>query len=409
MPLDNATVKERIVLHLNRFPGFGPDEIYNIPFDLTQDGIAEVVGISRAHASLELKKLEDAGKVAFWQAHIKGSDSKRKAYYLLSTGISDATELKIRFESSGILIDSLLDMKRCDPEIMWESLNEKDRESFGIACVFRIPIKREELPKTSTGVIPTSINGLITISDNVKSNYLNVVDPDKIKSWHSFAADWWMGQGDEQERLYHLVMSGRKTEACKLLIKSSEEFLENPNEDLLLTLKNLDAVPKFSESVYTIRSRIAISCKDSEDALKCAERLDDFNSSESTLIRAEVDIITNNAKKAFEEASAIFDCRESARAAIIAAGALLSLERFNDADVFLDAAYKILRDNNDATRMDEILILRAATAYGCGKVDASLSYLNKALRFCRNTSTRDRIDSLIRNLKDDPENVRFRS
>jgi hypothetical protein len=95
--LESATIRERALLHLNRFPDVNPSELFNIPFDLTQDGIASVLGISRAHASLELKKLKETGKLDYWQAHIKGSGTKRKAYYLLPEGFAEAELLRKRF------------------------------------------------------------------------------------------------------------------------------------------------------------------------------------------------------------------------------------------------------------------------------------------------------------------------
>ena len=51
----DVTVKERILLHLSKFSAVQPGQEYNVPFDLTQDGIAVVAGITRAHASLDLK------------------------------------------------------------------------------------------------------------------------------------------------------------------------------------------------------------------------------------------------------------------------------------------------------------------------------------------------------------------
>jgi len=211
--IESATIRERALLHLNRFPGMTPNEMFNVPFDLTQDGIASVLGISRAHASLELKKLKEIGKVDDWQAHIKGSGTKRRVYYLLPDGMAEAELLKKRFEKSGITVETLLDMKRCEPEIMWDSLSAEDRETFGAACVFRVKIQRKTLPHTNTGVIPADFYGMTCISEDVREKYLSLADPGKARAWHSYAADWWMDHekdyrkdDDEdqcQERLYH--------------------------------------------------------------------------------------------------------------------------------------------------------------------------------------------------------------
>ena len=404
--MENVTIRERTLLHLSRFPNMNPNEIFNVPFDLTQDGIASILGISRAHASLELKKLKEAGRADDWLAHIKGIGSKRKAYYLLPDGFAEAEQLKKRFESSGIMIDALLDMKRCDPDVMWESLSTKDRETFGLACVFRVSIPRKTLPETNTGVIPSDFFGMISISDNVREKYLSVVDPKKTATWHSRAADWWMDYDDDQERLFHLVKAGRNTEACKLLVKRSEEFLGNPNEDLFTIVKDIVIIPKYTESIYSIRSKLAIECNDAKDALDCAAVLDAFSGDEPTLIRAEADIISGHTEKALASASKIFEEKESARSALIVAKCLFIMERWDDADAFLGSAYKAISTDGNVTRIDEILFLRAGIAYRRGKIDETLSYLNKASSVCKKDILKERIATAISNIRDGKE-VRF--
>jgi tetratricopeptide (TPR) repeat protein len=397
--IENATVRERALLHLSRFPDVNPNEMFNVPFDLTQDGIASVLGVSRAHASLELKKLKEAGKINDWQAHVKGSGTKRMVYYLLPDGAAEAVMLWKRFESSGLAVEALLDMKRCDPEIMWESLNAKDRETFGLACVFRVSIQRKTLPETTTGVIPADFFGNTSISENIRNNYLSHADSEKIRVWHSRAADWWMDKGDdEQERFYHLVKSGRNTEAGKLIRKMADDFLENPNEDLLAILKEMMVIPKYAESVYTIRARVAIECMDIDDALVCADAITRFSAKDADLVRAEAYMLSGNAEKGFDLASSLFEKDPSSRAALISAKCLFRMKKYEEASKFLAVSSEVLYCNNDATGIDEILILRAGIAYGRGKADESLSYLNKAKKVSRKGTTKDRIDTLTKSI-----------
>lgn len=377
-----------------------PNEMFNIPFDLTQDGIASVLGISRAHASLELKKLKETGKVDDWLAHIRGAGSKRKAYYLLPDGLAEAELLKERFESSGVVIDTLLDMKRCDPGVMWESLNVKDRETFGLACVFRVPIPRKTLPDTNTGVIPADFYGMTCISDDVREKYLSLADPEKVKVWHSRAADWWIdNENDDQERLYHLVHAGRNIEACKLTVKNSEGFLENPNEDLLEILMVMPAVPKYAEPVHSIRARIALDCSDAKDALYCADILSDYLTPESDIIRAEAAMISGDVENALSMATSLFNASPSSKTALIAAKCLFKMDKLDEASAFLDSSCNVLSDNNDATRIDEILFLRAGIAYRSGKIDETLSYLSKASKVSRKDMMKERIDTISKNIK----------
>lgn len=384
-----------------------PSEMFNIPFDLTQDGIASVLGISRAHASLELKKLKESGKVDDWLAHIRGAGSKRKAYYLLPDGFAEAEMLKQRFESSGIVIEALLDMKRCDPGVMWESLSAKDKETFGLACVFRVPIPRKTLPETNTGVIPADFYGMTCISDNVREKYLSMADPEKAKVWHSRAADWWMdNDDDDQERFYHLVKAGRNTEACKLAVRCAEEFLENPNEDLLEIMKEMTIIPKYTESLYGIRARVALDCSDVGDALICADILADFLTTDADVIRAEATMISGDPAKAFEMANAMFNESPSSKVALIAAKCLFKMKRYSEASEFLNSSCNVLSDHNDASRIDEIMFLRAGIAYELGKIDEALSYLSKAKKISKKDRMTERIDNAMKNITNKKE-VRF--
>jgi len=401
--MENATIRERALLHLYRFTDMTPSETFNVPFDLTQDGIASVLGISRAHASLELKKLKELGKVDDWQAHIKGSGTKRRVYYLLPDGVAEAETLKKRFEASGIAVEALLDMKRCDPGIMWESLSAKDKETFGYACVFRVQIERKTLPEMSTGVIPIDFYGMTCISDSVREKYLMNVDPEREKDWHKRAADWWIDHdkkcANAQERLFHFVKAGRNIEACKFILRMSEEFIENPNDDLLTILKEMTVVPKYTQSAYNIRAKVALECGDAIDAFACADMLADFQTNDAAIIRAEANMLSGDAEKGFVIASSVFKNEPSSKAALVAAKCLFRLKRYKEASDFLTSSYEVLTNNNDATGIDEILMLRAGIAYDMGKMDETLSYLSKAKKVSRKDATRVKIDAFTKNIK----------
>jgi len=85
----HVTVKQKIMLHLMHFTNI-PNNSFNVVYDITQDGISNSVGVTRAHVSVELKKLRECGAVVTWKAHILGSSTKRLAYILTPSGIEDA-------------------------------------------------------------------------------------------------------------------------------------------------------------------------------------------------------------------------------------------------------------------------------------------------------------------------------
>ena len=80
----SLTVGERIVLHLSHYGKYM--DAYEVPMDICQDGIARALGISRAHATLELKKLKSRNKVVEKRVHIKKGRTRRKVYFLSTSG-----------------------------------------------------------------------------------------------------------------------------------------------------------------------------------------------------------------------------------------------------------------------------------------------------------------------------------
>jgi tetratricopeptide (TPR) repeat protein len=78
------TVSERILYHLNSYVKF--EDKYEVPFDITQDGISQSCSISRAHAAIELKKLKASGIIEEKLAHVRRGKARRKTYFLTQAG-----------------------------------------------------------------------------------------------------------------------------------------------------------------------------------------------------------------------------------------------------------------------------------------------------------------------------------
>ncbi len=78
------TVGERILVHLSGFLRHA--DAYECPVEMTQDGIAAALSLSRAHVALELKRLKSTGKVDERMAHVTNARSRRKVYELTPAG-----------------------------------------------------------------------------------------------------------------------------------------------------------------------------------------------------------------------------------------------------------------------------------------------------------------------------------
>ena len=66
------TIGDRLILHLYTYRSVNPEDYFNIPWELTQDGISSSLGISRAHASIELKRQKEKGTITETLVRIKG-------------------------------------------------------------------------------------------------------------------------------------------------------------------------------------------------------------------------------------------------------------------------------------------------------------------------------------------------
>ncbi len=398
--MEHLTIRERILLHLSRFKMVNEEEVYNLPFDLTQDGIAAALGISRAHSSLELKKLRVAGKVRENQVHVIGSGIRRKVYYLEPDGKTESEYVRKKLEDAGISIETVLDMRRCDPELMWEKLSPSDRDALGLACAIRVPVNKRLLPLTDAGVIPATHQGMVNISIETKKKYLDAVDIDSVRRWNSNAADWWMDNvPDDQERLYHLMAAGRSLESNKLLVRKSEEFLENCNDDLLEITKSMEDPVKDKVATWSIKAKIAVICGDPDHAGACALELERLGSEESEIIRAEINLVKNDVKGALSAAEKIYSKKGTARSAMLIGRCLFMLGKYDKAEKSLAETLKKFTSDGDVSRLDEIMILRAGIAYNLGKKDECLSYLGKALGSTHNDRRKEYISTLTEAVK----------
>jgi len=59
---------------------------WEVPFDVTQEGIAGSIGIARCNVSRAMKKLTEKQFIEEKIAHVKGAERRRKVYFLTHSG-----------------------------------------------------------------------------------------------------------------------------------------------------------------------------------------------------------------------------------------------------------------------------------------------------------------------------------
>ena len=86
-------VRDKILLHLLDFYGYR-DSDYYAPYEITQAGIAESVGISRTHVPREVKTLISEGYVEEKKGRVLGRKKLVKIYTLTYEGMRKAQKIK---------------------------------------------------------------------------------------------------------------------------------------------------------------------------------------------------------------------------------------------------------------------------------------------------------------------------
>ncbi|OYT60744.1 ATPase [Euryarchaeota archaeon ex4484_178] len=97
------TIPEKILIHLYHYRKYS--DRYEYPIEMTQQGIAESIGISVTHVPRNMKKLQDEGLVEVRKGHVSGKKKRVTVYFLTSSGIIKAKEIIKRIESQEIEID----------------------------------------------------------------------------------------------------------------------------------------------------------------------------------------------------------------------------------------------------------------------------------------------------------------
>jgi hypothetical protein len=101
------TIRDMIILHLYRFDGIDPVKKFDLPYGLTQNGVANALGISRAHACVEFKKKQMGGLVNVTIGHPRNCKRNQNIYYLTPDGRKRAQTLLELCEENSVDVETL--------------------------------------------------------------------------------------------------------------------------------------------------------------------------------------------------------------------------------------------------------------------------------------------------------------
>ena len=100
MATSRPGVQERIFLHLRDFMDHS-DKV-EVPFALSQMGIANAVSIARSNVPRAISGMKEAGHLIERQAHVTGVSRKRKAYFLTDEGARVADDIWVRVSENSV-------------------------------------------------------------------------------------------------------------------------------------------------------------------------------------------------------------------------------------------------------------------------------------------------------------------
>ena len=225
--MKELTQSERTMMHLYRYRFFNMDAEKVAPFELTQDGIGEALGISRSYASLIVGRMGKEGLIRMGRLAIADDAGRnpRKVYLLSSKG-----EERCRTLIDGKDPDDILprNINHCRTDC-FDALGREDRDILGALMLIEVPVHHRQVPGgRSVPLLPVDPSGFVSIRRRTRKLYTGRADEETLRRWHSVAADWCAdNSGPLDERILHLVGAERIREAAKLA--GSNRFAIRPS------------------------------------------------------------------------------------------------------------------------------------------------------------------------------------
>ena len=98
---------QKALLFIGRYDPYNFVKEYTVPFELTIDGIAIALHISRAHSSIVLKGLREKEMVGWRLAHLPGSTKRRYVFLITEKGMRVRLELLDKMKKEGITFEDI--------------------------------------------------------------------------------------------------------------------------------------------------------------------------------------------------------------------------------------------------------------------------------------------------------------
>lgn len=386
--MSKLTLPEKVLLHLYRYRHISETEDFVIPNELTQNGIAEALGISRSHASILVSNLVEDGRVVCRKGRVKGSEKNtRKVYFITPLGCDHCRKIldgTIPKENLDAAIPQ--NINYCCSATLW-SLPKKERDLIGSFIVLRCPVSRKNFDSEIPGLLPFDDRGRLSIKPETKAWFTQRADTDTLREWHSKAADWCAERNcDPKERLYHLFRSNRRHEAVKLALAQRFMFMDFPDKE------SRDIIDKLSREcddccLRLTAARMSLRLGELSVAKAEAESVDGSNPSCGALIS---EILLAEGKNAMALDLALDSYVGDIDTAAALGMCMTANGRFGEAMTYLRRWEGEMRRTHCAFRMDELLAASSEALRGLGDHERADELLSIAPYWKKDPLTRFR-------------------
>jgi len=145
-PMLSIPVDKRILLHIMEYSKY--ENQFEVPFAISQEGIANAIGIRRDNIPRAMKDLKVVGLVTEKVARVEGVYRKRKVYFLTEKGYKYIQELRTKIFSTMVQINHP-DGK--SEQVKITEINNRFRPKRPLGLIDLINIISSELKKRMQG------------------------------------------------------------------------------------------------------------------------------------------------------------------------------------------------------------------------------------------------------------------
>ena len=403
--MSSLSVKQKALIFLNKYKAYDKSDIYNTPWELTQDGISGAICVSRAHASIGLNQLKNEDKVEEKITHIRNGKIKRKSYYLTPLGMEEAAKVLEFAAKEKIDVSDILDSKKHGSGIDPNKLNEGDRFALGCACAFNMAIDPSALPPVTNITLPTDINGKVTFDEDYRKRVLESANEDERAEWHGYAANYWFDKKVKRsedfyeclhELLYQYVESGRNRDACKLISGETYYFINSIDDELHDIMKKIKPVGKYEKDILMLSIEICLEYDEMDETDALVKKLSELDSDCASIYIFDIEMKKGNRDAA---KAAIKDNWKTYPMAGVRWASLLREEgKYKEARELLESIKGIYDTEYDNFQVEKFIEL-ARIDSAEGRYDDAYQRLSKVRASFNNAVFNKKLNALEKELK----------